>query len=210
VRYEATVGAGLPVIDTFRKLVESGDRVLRVEGCVSGTLGFVLSSLEAGATFSGAVREAVARGYAEPDPRDDLSGADALRKGLILARLLGFSGVAPRAKSLVPKPLAGLPLARFLERLQEHDEAWRRRVAAEAARGRVLRYVVVATPRGVGASLKAVPRGSPIGSLSGTRNLLSFTTLRYRTEPLVVAGPGAGPEVTAAGILNDIQSLASD
>jgi aspartokinase/homoserine dehydrogenase 1 len=210
VRYEATVGAGLPVIDTFRKLVESGDRVLRVEGCVSGTLGFVLSSLEAGATFSGAVREAVARGYAEPDPRDDLSGADALRKGLILARLLGYSGLAPHAKSLVPKPLAGVPLARFLERLKEHDEAWRRRVAAEAARGRVLRYVVVATARGVRAGLKAVPRGSPIGSLSGTRNLLSFTTRRYRTEPLVVAGPGAGPEVTAAGILNDIQSLASE
>jgi len=210
VRYEATVGAGLPVIDTFRKLVESGDRVLRVEGCVSGTLGFVLSSLEAGATFSGAVREAVARGYAEPDPREDLSGADALRKGLILARLIGYSGIARHAKSLVPKPLAGLPLARFLERLPEADEGWRRRVAAEAAHGRVLRYVVVATARGVGAGLKAVPRGSPIGSLSGTRNLLSFTTRRYRTEPLVVAGPGAGPEVTAAGILNDIQSLASE
>ncbi len=210
VRYEATVGAGLPVIDTFRKLVESGDRVLRVEGCVSGTLGFVLSALESGSSFSAAVREAGARGYAEPDPREDLSGADALRKGLILARLLGFSGLPPRAESLVPKPLAGLPLARFLERLPQYDEPWRRRVAAEAARGRVLRYVVVATARGVRARLAAVPRSSPIGALSGTRNLLSFTTRRYRLEPLVVSGPGAGPEVTAAGILNDIQSLASE
>ena len=210
LRYEATVGAGLPVIDTFRKLVESGDRVLRVEGCVSGTLGFVLSSLESGSSFSAAVREAVARGYAEPDPRDDLSGADVLRKGLILARLLGYSGRAPHAESLVPRGLAGLPLARFMERLPEHDEAWRRRVAAQAARGRVLRYVVVATARGLRAGLKAVPRGSEIGALSGTRNLLSFTTRRYRSEPLVVAGPGAGPEVTAAGILNDIQSLASE
>jgi homoserine dehydrogenase len=139
-----------------------------------------------------------------------LSGADVLRKGLILARLLGYSGRAPHAESLVPRGLAGLSLARFLERLPEHDEAWRRRVAAEAARGRVLRYVVVATARGVRAGLKAVPRGSAIGALSGTRNLLSFTTRRYRKEPLVVAGPGAGPEVTAAGILNDIQSLASD
>lgn len=210
VRYEATVGAGLPVIDTFRKLVESGDRVLRVEGCVSGTLGFVLSALDEGVAFSTAVREAIARGYAEPDPRDDLSGADALRKGLILARLLGYARKPPRAQTLVPRPLAGLALASFLERLPEHDEAWRRRVASEAARGRVLRYVVVATARGVRAGLQAVARSSPLGALSGTRNLLSFTTLRYRAEPLVVSGPGAGPEVTAAGILNDIQSLPTD
>jgi aspartokinase/homoserine dehydrogenase 1 len=210
VRYEATVGAGLPVIDTFRKLVESGDRVLRVEGCVSGTLGFVLSSLEAGRPFSEAVREAVAKGYAEPDPREDLSGRDVLRKGLILARLLGYAGPAPAAENLVPAALRRLPLARFMQRLGSLDEGWRLRVEAEAARGRVLRYVVVATARGVSAGLKAVPSASRFGSLAGTRNLLSFTTRRYRTEPLVVSGPGAGAEVTAAGILNDIQSLAGD
>jgi aspartokinase/homoserine dehydrogenase 1 len=210
VRYEATVGAGLPVIDTFRKLVETGDRVLRVEGCVSGTLGFVLSSLEAGRPFSEAVREAVAKGYAEPDPREDLSGQDVLRKGLILARLVGYEGPAPRAESLVPAALRRLPLARFMERLASFDEGWRRKVAAERDRGRVLRYVVVATARGVSAGLKAVPRESRLGALTGTRNLLSFTTRRYRAEPLVVSGPGAGAEVTAAGILNDIQSLAGD
>ncbi len=210
VRYEATVGAGLPVIDTFRKLVESGDRVLRVEGCVSGTLGFVLSSLEARRPFSEAVREAVARGYAEPDPREDLSGKDVLRKGLILARLLGYSGPAPKAENLVPPALRRLPLPRFLERLSSLDGGWRARVAAEAARARVLRYVVVATARGVSAELRAVPRESRFGSLTGTRNLLSFTTRRYRAEPLAVSGPGAGAEVTAAGILNDIQSLSSE
>jgi homoserine dehydrogenase len=210
VRYEATVGAGLPVIDTFRKLVESGDRVERIEGCVSGTLGFVLSSLEAGRSFSEAVRESVARGYAEPDPREDLSGQDVLRKGLILARLLGFLGPAPKAENLVPPALRRLPLPRFLERLGTLDAAWRRRVEEEAGQGRVLRYVVTASPQGVSASLRAVPRESPFGSLRGTRNLLSFTTRRYREEPLVVAGPGAGAEVTAAGILNDIQSLADE
>jgi aspartokinase/homoserine dehydrogenase 1 len=210
VRYEATVGAGLPVIDTFRKLVESGDRVLRVEGCVSGTLGFVLSSIEAGRPFSEAVREAVAKGYAEPDPREDLSGQDVLRKGLILARLLGYSGPAPAADNLVPAPLRRLPLDRFLKRLGSLDEGWRRRVEAEAARGRVLRYVVTATARGVSAGLRPLPRASRLGALRGTRNLLSFTTRRYRAEPLVVSGPGAGAEVTAAGILNDIQSLAGD
>ena len=208
VRYEATVGAGLPVIDTFRKLVESGDRVLRVEGCVSGTLGFVLSSIEAGRPFSEAVRDAVAKGYAEPDPREDLSGRDVLRKGLILARLLGYAGPPPAAENLVPSSLRRIPLARFLDRLASLDEGWRRRAEAEAARGRVLRYVVVATARGVSAGLRALPRASRLGALKGTRNLLSFTTRRYRTEPLVVSGPGAGAEVTAAGILNDIQSLA--
>jgi aspartokinase/homoserine dehydrogenase 1 len=207
VRYEATVGAGLPVLDTFRKLVESGDRVLRVEGCVSGTLGFVLSAVEAGRPFSEAVREAVRLGYAEPDPREDLSGRDVLRKGLILSRLLGYEGPVPAAEDLVPKPLRRGPLAKFMGALPALDEAWRVRAEAERKRGRVLRYVVSATSRGVVAELRAVPRDSELGALKGTRNLLAFTTRRYRKEPLVVAGPGAGPDVTAAGVLNDIQSL---
>jgi homoserine dehydrogenase len=110
----------------------------------------------------------------------------------------------------VARALAGGSVEQFLARLPGHDAAWQQRVAREAARGRVLRYVVTATPRGVSAGLRAVPRDSPFGSLSGTRNLLSFTTRRYHAEPLVVAGPGAGPEVTAAGILNDIHSLGSE
>jgi homoserine dehydrogenase len=210
VRYEATVGAGLPVLDTFRKLVDSGDRVLRIEGCVSGTLGFVLSAIEEGRPFSEAVNEAVRLGYAEPDPREDLGGRDVLRKGLILARLLGYEGKVPAAENLVPPSQRKVPLASFMAKLASQDEAWRKRVEAERARGRVLRYVVLATARGVQAGLQAVPRESPLGSLRGTRNLLSFTTRRYRAEPLVVSGPGAGPEVTAAGVLNDVQSLARD
>lgn len=209
ILYEATVGAGLPILDTHRKLVESGDRVLRIEGCLSGTLGFVLSAVSAGRPFSEAVREALARGYTEPDPREDLSGRDAARKGLILARLLGYRGAPPKAEDLVPAKLARLSLDEFLERLASLDGDWARRVKREAAAGRVLRYLVVATPRSVRAYLAAVPAGSPAGSLSGTRNLVSFTTRRYREEPLVVTGPGAGAEVTAAGILNDIQQLAS-
>lgn len=209
VRYEATVGAGLPVLDTLRKLVESGDRVLRIEGCVSGTLGFVLSAIQHGRPFSEAVREAVERGYAEPDPREDLSGRDAARKGLILARPLGYLGPPPAAEDLVPPALRRVPLARFMRALPSLDGAWRERVARAAARGRVLRYVVSATPTSVRATLVAVPAASPIGALSGTRNLISFTSRRYRAEPLVVSGPGAGAEVTAAGILNDLQQLSA-
>ncbi|HVR69926.1 MAG TPA: aspartate kinase [Vicinamibacteria bacterium] len=209
IRYEATVGAGLPILDTFRKLVDSGDRVLSMEGCVSGTLGFVLSAVGAGRPFSAAVREAMARGYTEPDPREDLSGQDVARKGLILARLLGYRGAPPVAEDLVPVPLRKVPLARFVQALPSLDEEWRRRVDRAKAQGQALRYVVRATGTSVRASLVAVPADSPVGALQGTRNLISFTTRRYRSEPLVITGPGAGPDVTAAGILNDIQYLAA-
>lgn len=207
VRFEATVGAGLPVIDTHKKLAETGDRVRRVEGCVSGTLMFVLSAVCAGRPFSEAVREAVALGYAEPDPRDDLSGQDAARKGLILARLLGYRGPSPVPENLVPAAYRRLPVAQFMARLPELDADWARRVAAAAAKGEVLRYVVGATPSKAFAKLVSVPATSPLGSATGARNLITFTSDRYRDEPLVVSGPGAGPAVTAAGILNDIIAL---
>jgi aspartokinase/homoserine dehydrogenase 1 len=209
LRYEATVGAGLPILDTHRKLVESGDRVLRIEGCVSGTLGFVLSALDEGTSFSEAVFEAMRRGFAEPDPRQDLSGKDAGRKGLILARLLGYHGRLGEPDDLTPRALRRLSLPDFLKRLHSVDEEWRERVASARLRGHVLRYVVRATRVSVRAQLVDVPAGSPIGALRGTRNLISFTTKRYRNEPLVIMGPGAGAEVTAAGILNDIHSLAA-
>jgi aspartokinase/homoserine dehydrogenase 1 len=209
LRYEATVGAGLPIIDTFQKLVETGDRVLRIEGSVSGTLMYVMSAVSAGTPFSEAVRKAVELGYAEPDPRDDLTGRDAARKALILARLLGYRGPAPIAQDLVPRSLKKVSAGEFIERLRAFDDEWAAKVAREGAQGRVLRYVVTATPRSVSAKLAAVPKSSPAGALEGTRNLVAFTTRRYRTEPLVVSGPGAGAEVTAAGILNDIYSLST-
>jgi aspartokinase/homoserine dehydrogenase 1 len=209
IKYEATVGAGLPIIDTYQKLVETGDRVLQIEGAVSGTLMYVVSAVSAGRPFSEAVGEAVEKGYAEPDPRDDLNGRDAARKVLILARLMGYRGSAPTPENLVPPALAKLSLVEFMKALPSVDSEWAARVKQEAARGRVLRYVVAATPKTVSAKLVAVPVDSPIGALQGTRNLVAFTTHRYRTEPLVVSGPGAGAAVTAAGILNDIYSLAA-
>jgi aspartokinase/homoserine dehydrogenase 1 len=208
IRYEATVGAGLPILDTHRKLVESGDRVLRIEGCVSGTLGYLLSAVERGVPFSRALREAMERGLTEPDPREDLSGRDAARKGVILARLLGFSGRPKPPDDLTPGSLKRVSLESFLAALPRFDPAWEVRAAAARRAGKVLRYVVTATPRGTLARLVAVRKDDPIGALTGTRNLVSFTTRRYREEPLVITGPGAGAEVTAAGILNDIRALA--
>ena len=207
MRYEATVGAGLPIIDTYRKLADSGDRVLLVHGCVSGTLTFVLSEVSAGRLFSAAVKEAMSRGYAEPDPRDDLSGRDAARKGLILARMMGYRGPAPAADDLVPPAYRHLPLDEFLERLPELDDMWRDRVSRAAVNHRQLRYVVSATRRKVSVGLRPVPESSAIGAARGTQNIVTFHSVRYRNEPLVISGPGAGAEVTAAGILNDIFSL---
>jgi aspartokinase/homoserine dehydrogenase 1 len=209
IRYEATVGAGLPIIDTYLKLKETGDRVLRIDGAVSGTLMYITSAISAGRPFSEAVREAVELGYAEPDAREDLSGRDAARKALILARQMGYRGPAPTPDDLVPRPLKSVSRDEFMKRLPKFDAEWAARVKREAAKGRVLRYVVSATPKSVSARLMAVPTASPIGALQGTRNLIAFTTRRYRKEPLVVSGPGAGPDVTAAGILNDILLLAN-
>jgi aspartokinase/homoserine dehydrogenase 1 len=210
ILHEATVGAGLPVIDTYHKLIESGDRVDRIEGLLSGTLGYVLSEVSARVPFSTAVRTAMSRGYTEPDPRDDLSGMDVGRKALILARLLGYPGELKRTavESLVPKWARPLPLTEFLERLEELDAGWQRRVGAAAAAGTVLRYVATVTPAKFAVGLRAVPSTSPLAAIKGSDNQLVFTTARYKANPLVITGPGAGAEVTAAGVLNDILRLA--
>ena len=207
VKFEATVGAGLPIIDTFKKLDEAGDRVTSIDGCVSGTLMHVLSAVSAGRRFSEAVGEAVDRGYAEPDPRDDLSGRDAARKGLILGRMLGYEGPPPAAEDLVPHEYAALKLPDFMRRLPELDASWRGKVARADARGQVLRYVVSASAQRVTAGLKAVPRDNPMGMATGTSNIIVFRSKRYKDVPLVVSGPGAGAAVTAAGIVNDLCSL---
>jgi aspartokinase/homoserine dehydrogenase 1 len=210
ILHEATVGAGLPIIDTYHKLTESGDRVERIEGLLSGTLGYVLSEVGDGTPFSRAVRSAMRLGYTEPDPREDLSGMDVGRKALILARLLGYRGELGRAsvESLVPKWARALSLPEFLERLDELDAGWKRRVDAARGQGSVLRYVATVTPNRIAVGLRPVPAGSPLASIKGSDNQLVFTTARYKANPLVIRGPGAGAEVTAAGVLNDILRLA--
>ncbi len=210
LRFEATVGAGLPILDTWRKLVESGDRVLKVEGCLSGTLGFLFTELERGRRFSDALKSAMTRGFTEPDPRDDLSGMDVARKALILGRLLGFPGEPGdvQIEPLLPPEAGRLPLARFLDLLESYDPAWEKRVERAKARGRVLRYVASATARRIRVGLAALDGSSPFFGLRGTDNQVAFTTARYRENPLVIKGSGAGPAVTAAGVLNDILGLA--
>lgn len=210
ILHEATVGAGLPIIDTCHKLIESGDRVNRIEGLLSGTLGHVLSEISRGVTFSAAVRSAMAKGYTEPDPRDDLSGLDVARKALILARLLGYRGELRESavESLVPQWARELTRKDFLSRVADLDPEWNRRVDAAARKGAVLRYVALVTPTRISVGVRAVPVSSPLAGINGSDNLLVFTTVRYKANPLVITGPGAGAEVTAAGVLNDILRLA--
>lgn len=209
--HETTVGAGLPIIDTFHKLVESGDRVLKIEGCTSGTLGFLLDEVSKGKKFSEALKRAMQLGYTEPDPRDDLSGMDVARKALILARLIGYQGELKdiAVDSLVPEALRAVGRDEFVARIAELDAPWETRARQAREKGQVWRYIARISRQRVTVSLSAVPGSSPFAALSGTDNQVVFTTMRYRQNPLVITGPGAGPQVTAAGVVNDVLKLAT-
>ncbi len=208
--HEATVGAGLPIIDTIAKLQESGDDVIGIEGCPSGTLGYLFGELGHGTSFSTALRTAMSLGYTEPDPREDLSGMDVARKALILGRLIGFDGDLDQVdvESLVPTVLRDVSAEQFLCRLPELDTLWRARVEDAAVGGRVLRYRATVSSSSVRVGLTEVDSSSPLATLTGTDNQFSITTRRYRDHPIVITGPGAGVGVTAAGVLNDVLKLA--
>jgi len=209
--YEATVGAGLPVISTLRELIRTGDRVHRIEGVLSGTLSFLLGSYTDERRFSEIVSEAAERGFMEPDPRDDLSGLDVARKAVILGREFGLDLDLANISvdSLVPSALADCDDAqRFLSELSKYDdekELLRRR--AEDA-GEVLRYGAVIEAGGrVEVGLQQVARDHPFATIRPGDNIIAFTTDRYAERPLIVQGPGAGPAVTAAGVFGDLLRL---
>jgi aspartokinase/homoserine dehydrogenase 1 len=206
IHYETTVGAGLPVLGTLSDLVRTGDRVERIEGALSGTIGYVLDGLRAGTPFSEVVRDAHARGYSEPDPRDDLMGADVARKILILAREAGYplERDAVVTRPLLPADWSNLSRDEFWQRLPSLDERFAAQQAAAAQEGRRLCYLARASGGAASVGLEAVTAGHPCASLSGTDNLIAFSTARYDTTPLVVRGPGAGPHVTAAGVFADV------
>ena len=211
--YEATVGAGLPVITTLRDLIRTGDKVQKIEGVLSGTLSFVFNSFGTERAFSDVVREARRLGYTEPDPRDDLSGTDVARKLVILAREMGveleLSDVA--LESLVPEDCRDAKTPdEFLERLRGGDEAMAKRRDDALARGEVLRYVGVVDAAGrATVSLRGYALTHPFARITASDNVIAFTTTRYPTQPLLVQGPGAGPEVTAGGVFADLLRLAA-
>jgi homoserine dehydrogenase len=184
--------------------------VLAIEGCPSGTLGYLFGEIGRGTPFSTALGAAIELGYTEPDPREDLSGMDVARKALILAQLLGYEGTLDgvEVESLVPEGLRSVSAAEFLARFEELDPTWHARVTKARASGSVLRYRATVTARSVRVGLVAVDASSSFASLTGTDNQFAITTRRYRTNPIVITGPGAGVAVTAAGVLNDVLKLA--
>lgn len=210
---EATVGAGLPVLSTLRVLRETGDDVLSVEGVLSGTLSFIFNQMKPGDSFAEVVADAAARGYTEPDPRQDLSGADVARKVVILARHCGVALQMSdlQVDSLVPEVLAGPDVtpSDFMQRLSQHEESVCAMVREATAAGEVVRYVgrVDVVQRTGSVQLSRYPCSHAFGQLNGTDNIVAFTTRRYNTSPLVVRGPGAGAEVTAAGVFGDLLAL---
>lgn len=211
LRAEATVGAGLPIVDTLEMLLATGDALTSALGCLSGTLGYVMTGLEAGQKLSEVVREAHANGYTEPDPVADLCGADVARKATILARWTGLAPDLPvQLEGLVPAEWAGLPLEELFARLRTLDDAMSARVAELAERGEALRYVATVTADTIRVAPTAVPADSPIGRLQGTDNILVLHSERYASRPLVITGPGAGIDVTAMGVLGDLFRIAAE
>ncbi|AVP96618.1 bifunctional aspartate kinase/homoserine dehydrogenase I [Ahniella affigens] len=211
-RYEATVGAGLPVVSTLRDLLDTGDDIESIEGMFSGTLAFLFNRFDGSAPFSELVKEARALGYTEPDPRDDLDGKDVARKLVILARELGLKLELGDVDvgSLVPKPLAAGSADDFMAKVSELDADMTARLAAARAEDKVLRFVAKLDKSGkASVGLTALPRTHAFANAQLTDNVVQYRTRRYSKNPLVVQGPGAGPEVTAAGVFADLLRVAS-
>jgi aspartokinase/homoserine dehydrogenase 1 len=205
--YEATVGAGLPIIQTLRDLRETGDEIRRIEGILSGTLAYLFNTWDGSQPFSTVVRQAKALGYTEPDPRDDLSGMDVARKLIILGREMGLrlELADVRIESLVPAGLDGCTIDEFLTRLPEFDGPMLARLEAARGQGRVLRYVGSVDADGrAEVGVVELPTSHPFANIALTDNVVCFQTARYDQNPLIVQGPGAGPAVTAAGVFADL------
>jgi len=206
--YEATVGAGLPIIQTLRDLRDTGDEIRRVEGILSGTLAYLFNVWDGSEPFSAIVRAAKAKGYTEPDPRDDLAGVDFARKLIILGREMGLKLEMKdvEVESLVPAALRSCSAEEFLERLPEFDAAMTKRLESARAHNRVLRYVgsLDAATGKASVGLVELERAHTFANINLTDNVVRFITRRYNENALVVQGPGAGPEVTAGGVFADL------
>jgi aspartokinase/homoserine dehydrogenase 1 len=205
------VGAGLPVISTLDALQNSGDKILKIEAVLSGSLSFIFNNFKKGMKFSDIVKQAQEKGYTEPDPRDDLSGLDVARKALILSREIGIAKELDEivVENLIPTNARTGTIQHFFDTLKQHDQAFEILSNKAEAEGKVLRYMAIIEGDDVRIALNAVDQNHPFYQLSGSDNMIVFTSERYRTNPLVIKGPGAGAEVTAAGVFAEIISIGS-
>lgn len=207
-RYETTVGSAIPLLGPLRDLRLRGERVISVQGVLSGSLSYILHRMHEGCLFSAAVAEARALGYTEPDPMEDLRAIDLSRKLLVLAREAGF---AMELEDLVIEPFADLDIASddLIPALQVADAGWKARIASALEQGE--RWVVLAEASREGGriNLRRVPAYSSFAQLEPGQNLISIRTELQDRMPLCVSGPGAGVEITAAGVLSDVVAAAA-
>lgn len=210
--YETTVCAGLPVMTTLHDIIQTGDEVLQIEGVVSGTISYIFNQLAKGLPFSQIIKEAKTQGYTEPDPRDDLAGTDVARKVVILARELGHAVSLEdvHIENLVPEKLRACSVEAFMSQLENYDAEIAASIQSKIKPGESAAYVGCITQEGrVDVGIKSYPKTHPFAQLKGTDNILIFKTRRYFEQPLVIQGPGAGAEVTAAGVFADLLRLES-
>jgi bifunctional aspartokinase / homoserine dehydrogenase 1 len=205
--YETNVGAGLPIISTLQDLVTSGDKVIRIEGILSGTLSYIFNTFDGKKSFSQIVKDAQAKGYTEPDPRDDLNGMDVARKLLILVRESGYKLEMKdiKVQNLIPQNARGdASISEFFIELEKHDKEFEEMRAKASSEGKVLRYIARYENGEAEVSLNPVDNSHPFFWLSANDNKLALKTVYYFDRPIVIQGPGAGAEVTSGGIFADI------
>lgn len=209
-RYETNVGAGLPVIRTLKSLMDTGDKILRIEAVLSGTLSYIFNSFRKdGLSFSKVIREAQVKGFTEPDPRNDLNGLDFARKLLILMRECGEK---VNLSHIYIEPIFPIDcfsaesVEDFYSVLEKYDRDFDQLINKVLESGKVLRYVGTYNNGKGKIELKQLPPDHPFAGLKGSDNCVVFTTERYRENPLVIQGPGAGVKVTAAGLVHELIS----
>ncbi len=206
--FETNVGAGLPIIGTINDLISSGDRILKIEAVLSGTLNFIFNAISADVPFSETVRLAKEMGYSEPDPRIDLSGQDVIRKLVILTREAGYKAEQEEVEKhlFIPAELFEGSLEDFWKRLPELDADFEERRKVLEAEGKRWRFVARMEKGRMSVGLEAVDSRHPFYGLEGSNNIVLLTTERYREYPMLIQGYGAGAEVTAAGVFANIMS----
>ncbi|MDM1047045.1 bifunctional aspartate kinase/homoserine dehydrogenase I [Sphingobacterium hotanense] len=208
--YETNVGAGLPIVRVLKDLMLSGDRILKIEAILSGTISYIFNNFNGDASFYDVVKKAQELGYTEPDPRDDLGGVDFMRKMLILARDAGHvieSSDVDLGNILPENCLKASSVDEFYTELLKSDDYFNNLKDQAAKEGKVIRYIGSLEDGKVSISLQMVDETHPFYALSGSDNIISFTTERYKERPLVVKGPGAGAEVTAGGVFADLVNV---
>jgi bifunctional aspartokinase / homoserine dehydrogenase 1 len=211
--YETNVGAGLPIIRTLKDLMTSGDRIIKIEAILSGTISYIFNNFIGDISFYKVVKKAHELGYTEPDPREDLSGKDFMRKMMILARDAGYKIEENDIKSgaILPEScMNASSIDEFYEELKKYDYYFNKLKEKAEMENKVLRYIGKLENGKASVSLELVDASHPFYNLTGSDNIISFTTERYKFNPLVIKGPGAGAEVTAAGVFADLINVGAN